>query len=113
MSVLSYEGYAVWVPVVWIVALVVIGIIVLIWRNRGQKSYKKGTAQADIFLSGARVPPEDQRHVKADNIYWGFFEALKGFYSGIMKPHTGIINDYILWFVGALAIIVLILVLAS
>lgn len=112
MSVLSY-GYAVWAPIVWIIALVVIGAMVLVWRNRGQKGYKKGTAQTDIFLSGIKVPPEEQRHVKSENIYWGFFEALKGLYDRMMRPHTGIVNDYILWFVGVMAITILILVLAS
>ena len=111
MSVLDY-GYAVWAPLIWIVVLVVIGVMVLIWRNRGQRSYKKGTAQTDIFLSGARVPPEKQRHVKSQNIYWGFFESLKGLYSGMMKPHTGVVSDYMLWFVAVLAIAILILALA-
>jgi uncharacterized membrane protein len=112
LSALTY-GYAVWAPIVWIIAMVVIGIMVFIWRSRGRKSYKKGTAQTDVFLSGIKVPPEEQRHVKAENIYWGFFEALKGLYSSMMKPHTGIVNDYILWFVAVLAITILILVLAG
>ena len=112
MSILSY-GYAVWAPIVWIIAMVVIGVMALIWRSRGQKSYKKGTAQTDVFLSGTKVPSEEQRHVKADNIYWGFFESLKGLYRAMMKPHTGIVNDYLLWFVAILAITILILVLAS
>jgi uncharacterized membrane protein len=109
LSVLDY-GYAVWAPLIWIVALIVIGVMVLIWRNRGQKDYKKGTAQTDIFLSGAKVPPEEQRHVKSENIYWGFFESLKDLYDAMMKPHTGIVNDYLLWFVVILAIIIPILV---
>lgn len=112
MSILSY-GYAVWAPIVWIIALVVIGVMALIWRSRGQKSYKKGTAQTDIFLSGTKVPPEEQRHVKAENIYWGFFESLQGLYRAMMKPHTGIVNDYLLWLVAILAITILILVLAG
>jgi len=112
LSVIGY-GYAVWAPLIWIVVLVVIGVMVLVWRNRGQKGYKKGTAQTDIFLSGARVPPEEQRHVKSENIYWGFFESLKELYSGMMKPHTGIVNDYLLWLVGVLAIAILILVVAG
>jgi len=112
LSVLAY-GYAVWAPLIWIVVLVVIGVMALIWRNRGQKSYKKGTAQTDIFLSGVRVPPEGQRHVKSENIYWGFFEALKRLYSGMMKPHTGIVNDYILWLVAVLAIAILILAVSG
>jgi uncharacterized membrane protein YphA (DoxX/SURF4 family) len=112
LSILGY-GYAVWAPIVWIIALVVIGVMVLIWRNRGQKSYKKGTAQTDIFLSGARVPPEEQRHVKSENIYWSFFESLKELYGAMMKPHTGIVNDYLLWLVAILAITIPILVLAG
>jgi hypothetical protein len=109
--ILGY-GYAVWAPIVWIIALVVIGVMVLIWRNRGQKDYKKGTAQADIFLSGTTVPSEEERHVKSENIYWGFFESLQGLYRAMIKPHTGIVNDYILWFIAVLAITILILVLA-
>jgi uncharacterized membrane protein len=112
LSALTY-GYAVWAPIIWIIALVVIGIMVLIWRSRGQKSYKKGTAQTDIFLSGVKVPTEEERHVKAENIYWGFFEALRGLYRVMIKPHTGIVNDYILWFVAILATTILILVLSS
>jgi len=110
LSVLDY-GYAVWAPIVWIITLVVIGVMVLIWRSRGRKSYKKGTAQTDIFLSGTKVPTEEERHVKSENIYWGFFESLKGLYRAMMKPHTGIVNDYFLWFVAILAIIILILIL--
>ena len=105
-------GYAVWAPIVWLIAIVVLSVIALIWRSRGQKSYKKGTAQTDVFISGVKVPPEELRHVKAENVYWGFFEALKDFYNGMMKPHTGIVNDYILWFVAVSVITVLILVLA-
>ena len=111
MPIVDY-GYAVWAPLVWITVLVIVGAIVLVWRNRGRKSYKQGTAQSDIFLSGVAVPAQEQRHVKADNIYWGFFEALKGFYNVMMKPHTGIVNDYILWFVGVVAVTVVILLLA-
>jgi len=112
LSILNY-GYAVWAPIIWIIALIVIGIMVLVWRNRGQESYKKGTAQTDIFLSGVRVPPEEQRHVKSENIYWGFFEALKGLYRVMIRPHTGIVNDYLLWFVAVLAVTILVVALAT
>jgi uncharacterized membrane protein len=110
LSVLTY-GYAVWSPIVWLVVLLVIGVIMLYVRSRGQKHYKKGTAQTDVFISGVQVPPAEQRHVPAHNIYWGFFEALKGFYSAMMRPHTGIINDYILWLVVVMVVAVLVLVI--
>ena len=110
MSVLTY-GYAVWSPIVWLVVLVVLGLIALYVRSRGQKRYKKGTAQTDVFISGIKVPPAEQRHVPAHNIYWGFFEALKGFYSTMMRPHTGIINDYLLWLVVVMALTIVVLVI--
>jgi len=110
LSVLTY-GYAVWSPIVWLVVLLVTGVIALYVRSRGQKRYKKGTAQTDVFISGIQVPSAEQRHVPAHNIYWGFFEALKGFYSAMMRPHTGIINDYILWLVAVMVVTVLVLVM--
>ena len=112
MAVWSYI-YAVWSPIVWIIALIVLAVIALYVRSRGQKNYKKGTRQTDIFISGIQVPPAEQRHVQAHNIYWGFFNALKGFYNAIMRPHTGIINDYILWLVVIMAIAVLVIVTVS
>ena len=112
MSVLTY-GYAVWSPIVWLVALLVLAVMALYVRSRGQKRYKKRTAQPDVFISGIQVPPAEQRHIPAHNIYWGFFEALKGFYSTIMRPHTGIINDYILWMAAVMAITVLVLVMVN
>jgi hypothetical protein len=93
------------------VVLVVLGLIVLYVRSRGQKQYKEGTAQTDIFISGIQVPPAEQRHVPAHNIYWGFFEALKGFYNTMMRPHTGVINDYLLWLVAIMALTIVVLVM--
>ena len=51
--------------------------------------------------------------MKADNIYWGFFESLKDLYGAMMKPHTGIVNDYLLWFVAVSAIAILIFLVAG
>ena len=112
MYILNYQ-YAVWSPLIWLVSLAVVSIMVFIWRSRGRKSYKEATAQTDVFLSGAKVPSEEERHVKADNIYWGFFESLKGLYRWMMKPHTGIVNDYLLWFVVVSAIAILIFFVAG
>jgi hypothetical protein len=88
-------------------------LIVYFFRRRGQEGYKKDTDQARIFLSGEEVPEAEQRHIRVGNIYWGFFETLKEYYDVILKPHTGIINDYIIWFVAATAISVIILLIAG
>ena len=106
-------GLAVWDPIIWVIALIVVAIIVGIIRSRGQKQYKKGTGQTKIFLCGEEEPDAEQRHIRAHNIYWGFFETLKGYYDTNMKLHTGIVNDYVLWFVALVAISIMVLFIAG
>ncbi|MEA3253925.1 MAG: hydrogenase [Chloroflexota bacterium] len=102
-----------WAPLVCLAAfLIVIGITYL-FRNRGEEGYKKGTEQTKIFLSGEEPPEEEQRHVRAHNIYWGFFQAFKQYYGPTIRAHSGIINDYIIWFVATAAAIAVALFIAG
>ena len=98
----SGSGY--WSPLVWGTALVVTFLIIYILRGRGQSSYKKGTEQTKVFLSGNEEPAKELMHVKGSNIYWGFTEALKWIYTLLDKIHNGNISDYILWFVVVMGI---------
>jgi len=106
-------GLSYWSPLVWLLGFVVLTAVVCIFRSRGQKQYKKGTAQTEIFLSGEAPPEAEERHVKAHNIYWGFFETLKGYYKENMRAHTGIVNDYVIWFVALVALTAVILFVAG
>jgi len=110
---IGQSGFAFWNPIVWVIAFVVVMAIAFFFRSRGQKNYKKDTAQTKIFLSGEEVPDAEERHVRAGNVYWGFFETLKGYYSVILRPHTGIINDYIIWFIAVIAVIAIIIFIAG
>lgn len=112
MSFITY-GYGAWNPLIWLAALVVMGIPVLLLRSRGRKRFRKETARTDVFISGNATESAEQLHVPAHNIYWGFFEALKGFFNAITRPHTGIINDYILWLVGIAGLVVLLVLLVG
>ena len=112
MLILEF-GYASWNPIIWVIALVVVMAVAYFFRSRGQNNYKKDTAQAKIFLCGEEVPEAEQRHVRASNVYWGFFETLKNYYNGVIKPHTGIINDYVIWFIAVMAISAIILIIAG
>ncbi|MHC3130345.1 MAG: hydrogenase [Candidatus Bathyarchaeota archaeon] len=103
MSILGLS-YCPWSPVFWLLALAVVTIMAYFFRSRGQKKYKKGTDQAKIFLCGEEVPDAEQRHIRAHNVYWGFFETLKEYYDTNIKAHTGIINDYVIWFLVLMAI---------
>lgn len=113
MTHILESGYAFWNPIVWIIVFIVVLVVVYFFRRRGQKGYKKDTDQARVFLSGEEVPEAGERHIRVGNIYWGFFETLKEYYSQILRPHTGIVNDYVLWFVAITAISALVLLVAG
>lgn len=104
MTSIIESGYEFWNPVIWLIAFVVVMVIVYFFRRQGEEKYKKGEAQAQIFLCGEEVPEAEQRQVRGGNAYWGFFETLKEYYSGIIRPHTGIVNDYVIWFIAVMAI---------
>ena len=69
---------------------------------------KKGTNQTKPFISGNPEISKEDSHIGASHIYWGFTEALKGYYKPLIKLHTGNINDYSGWIVLVLAIIFII-----
>ena len=97
----------VWVPIAWVLVFLISLLIAYAIYLRGEKSWKRGMQQ-DMFLSGNKPVDGAEAHVKASNIGWGFFEALKSYYSLMRKMHTGIINDYVGWFLGVLAVMLLI-----
>ena len=113
MTFIFDAGYTFWNPLIWIIVFLVVAIVVYFFRRTGQKGYKKDTDQAQVFLCGEEVPEAEERHIRVGNIYWGFFETLKEYYSQMVRIHTGIINDYILWFVAVTAVCVIVLVVAG
>ncbi len=109
MTLIVESGYEFWNPIIWLIAFAVVMVIVYFFRRRGEEKYKKGEDQAQIFLCGEEVPGAEQRQVRGDNAYWGFFETLKEYYDVIVRPHTGIVNDYVVWFIAVVAISAIIL----
>jgi hypothetical protein len=103
-TVTLITGTGFWNPLFWVAAFIIAFIIAaLIWM-RGEKDYRKGTEQTTPFLSGNLAPEEEEQvHVSGGNLYWGFTEALAGYYSRLIPLHTGILNDYLMWFLGVMA----------
>ncbi len=97
------SGY--WNPVVWIVAFIIVFLIIYILRGRGNPSYKKGSLQTQVFLSGNPEYEKSDMHVKASNLYWGWVEAARWGVNLVKRMHTGRANDYILWFTFMMAIL--------
>lgn len=105
------SGY--WDPLMWLFGLAVAIGFALFIRSLGQKSYNKETDQTKPFISGNPEVSKSESHVKASNLYWGFMESLKSYYSKLMRFHTGNVNDYILLLVVVTAVMFLIIVLAG
>ncbi|MDD5778961.1 MAG: hydrogenase [Candidatus Thermoplasmatota archaeon] len=99
-----------WSPILWIIAFLVAFLIAYIIWGLGERKHGAGE-QGKPFLSGTREPAKEAVHIRAGNIYWGFTETLHGYYDAMKKIHTGIVNDYVLWFLGMAALFFVILIL--
>ena len=108
MPLETFGGY--WSPLVWILAFVVAFLIAYIVWGLGEKKHKKGE-QAKPFISGVDEPSKEEVFIQGGNVYWGFTEALKGYYSAVKRMHTGILNDYVLWFIGVAAILFIVIII--
>ncbi len=78
-------------------------VIVYIIRSKGSNKHKNSGEQAMSFFSGNRHPDEG---IESENLYWGFFKSLEGYYEFMKKMHSGIVNDYVFWLV-LLAVVML------
>ena len=102
-------GSGFWNATLWVIVVLVIGGIVIFIRNKGEESYKKDTEQDKPFISGNPELTKEDSHISASHIYWGFAEALKGYFNPLIKIHTGNINDYSGWII-IITVIILIMV---
>ena len=103
------SGSGFWNPLLWILVVSVLFLLFYGIRGFGRSTYKKGTEQTKVFLSGNKEASPEEMHVKASNLYWGFTNSMKSLYSMLRRMHTGNTSDYILWFVLVLAVLFLIM----
>jgi len=103
------SGSGFWNPLLWILVLVITFLLFYGIRGFGKSTYKKGTEQTKVFLSGNKETTPEEMHIKASNLYWGFTTSMKSLYSVLRKMHSGNTSDYILCFVLVLAVLFLIL----
>ena len=101
-------GFGLWNPLVWIISFLIVYIGIKFLQDHGQSDTKKDGDMILPFTSGNYISDEDAR-IKASNVYWGFVEAMKGYYNAITKIHTGIMSDYVYWYIGILAIIMILI----
>ncbi len=108
MTLETFGGF--WSPLVWLLGFAVVFLISYIIWGLGEKKRKAGE-QAKPFISGIAESDKETVHVKGENVYWGFTESLKEYYSYAKKMHSGLLNDYLLWFLGMAAILFIVIML--
>lgn len=104
IRIVTGQGY--WSALVWVAAA--LGVLVLagaLW-SRGHREYKRGTEQELPFLSGERA---ENPQVGALHLYWGLTEALRPLLERLRNWHSGVISDYVGWFVVILGVALLLL----
>ncbi len=98
------ETYAGFWHVEWfLTAFIILFFITWLIKSLGDKKYKSGI-QEDIFLSGHQEK-EYSDYIGSENLYWGFKESLRRYYSLMKKMHNGIISEYIFWFYISILIV--------
>ena len=100
-------GY--WDPVILISALLMLMLVAYIIRSIGKRDFSAKGEQTKPYFSGIPEESKEASHLRASNIYWGFFESLKSYYTALMRIHTGIINDYVAWYVAVTALLFIII----
>jgi len=102
------SGNGIWNPVLWMLVLGILFLLLYGLRGFGRSTYKQGTEQTKVFLSGNKEATPEQMHIQASNLYWGFTTSMKSIYTVLRRMHTGNLSDYVLWFILILAILFLV-----
>ena len=104
-------GFGAWNALFWVIAFAIALIIGWIIWSRGEKTYDTGKESTAPFLSGNADPDKEEVHIRAGNLYWGYTDALSGYYRFIRPFHTGNLSDYFLAYLLVTAIVLVLVVI--
>ncbi len=100
-------GSGTWNPLLWLLAFgIALGIAWLI-RSMGRKDFRPGV-QTQPFISGNDEPEHGGGHIPSSNLYWGFLESMTAYYRRVVPLHNGVLTDYLAWFLGVMALMLVI-----
>ena len=106
-----HTGYGAWNPAFYVIALVITLIIGWIIWSRGRSDYNTSIMSTSPFLSGNKEPAKEAVHIRASNLYWGYTDALSGYYNIIKPLHTGNAADYLLSYLAVTALLIIVVVI--
>ncbi len=95
-EIIFSTGSVAWSPLMLVAGVAIAIAIAYLVRAMGSNNYKRSGEQGMAFFSGNRHPDDG---IGSENLYWGFFKSMEGYYEFMKKMHSGIVNDYVFWFV--------------
>ncbi len=100
-----YTGFGAWNPIAWLIAFGVALLLAWFVRRLGEPDVLGDGESGKPYLCGNDEPTPEATHIGGSNLYWGFTEAMKGYYVRVVPLHTGCLTDYVLWFLGTFALL--------
>ena len=108
----SFVQVGVWSPVSWLlvlaIALLAVTLVAVLGRydRVSESRSEKPAAKYDLFFGGEESV---YSQVGGGDLFWGFKHNWRHYFSFMNDLHSGVVNDYALWAVVALALAVVFL----
>lgn len=109
-TAVSFAHVGVWEPVSWLlilcIALLSITIVAVAskYDNVSQRSGEAVDTKYELFYGGEA---QEFSQVGGGDLFWGFKHNWRGYFDVMHRLHSGVVNDYALWAVVDLALVLL------
>ena len=106
----SFQYVGAWDPVSWLlvlcIALLAITIVAVAGKYDNFSRCKAAAADGkyQLFYGGET---QELSQLGGDDLFWGFKHNWRGYFNYMHRLHSGIVNDYALWAVVDLALVML------
>lgn len=115
----EFAGLGVWDPVHWLLLLMIslLGITIVavlgkydsVSERAGAEDAKLADTKYALFFGGERA---EYSQVGGEDLFWGLKHNWRHYFSFMHELHSGVVNDYALWAVVALALAIVFLQIA-
>ncbi len=111
MPDMNYVLAGYWKPEAWLLLffVLIIAIMIIVSMNIGSNRSSsviidKTDTKYENFTGGEK---EEYTQIGGHDLFWGLKYQLKGYFNTIHNAHSGVVNDYVLWVVACLAIVII------
>ena len=109
-TAVSFAHVGVWEPISWLLILCIALLSVTIvavaskYDNVSQRSGEAVDTKYELFYGGEA---QEFSQVGGGDLFWGFKHNWRGYFDVMHRLHSGVVNDYALWAVVDLALVML------